>query len=322
MLDAPVSVGSDVILTSIRAAGGRFFHRLSKDGISVGLSLVRRTLFGESLAATIAGHLEVERLFTSSQVQPLLKHLPHFSNKYLSVYLAKTFNKAARRISLLHHYRFFAKRTKSNFYEKIVGRRVVLWEGASENHRFAIALSFHVWHNEGDLSLIFIRDDVSLSQLSFTVIPGMLIGIESGDTMLIGCVQGAKNQFVSVREATKECHDIAPAHLLMVAAQSVACKLSIESIAGVSNTEQLTKTAGEQDVMFDYDAFWNVFLAEKTQSGFFKMTVPLRQKPIEMIRIDHRRRTRRKRQFKQRVADEVAREFATAFLDIGGVVTL
>jgi uncharacterized protein len=298
------------ILPTISAAAGSFLRRLLKEGMSADVvSLFRRTILNEPLSATVGGHLNVCRSFGSQQIQPLTKRFPNFSNKYLSSYLAKSFNKAARREILLHHYRFLAEHARSDFYEEIVGRQYVLWQNRTQKNCFAIALSIDFQrHEEGDLSLIFLSDDIPLFHLSFSILPGSLIGSDARDVMLIARLQGTKDRLDAIRIATKLCQQIAPPRLLMVAAQSIASVLSIELIGGVSNTEQLVKTV--QEFPFDYDTFWQTFLAEKTGGGFFLMPVPLPQKPIEMISALHRHRTRCKRRFKEHVANSVGHSFA------------
>jgi uncharacterized protein VirK/YbjX len=165
---------------------------------------------------------------------------------------------------------------------------------------------------------VFSQNGVSLYEISFTLVPGSLIDDEADRALLVARVQGARRQTDAIRRATRACHDIAPPHLLMAAAESIAAALAIDVIGGVGNTEQLAEPIGEaRGFFFDYDAFWETFVVKKRPASIYAIAVPFVQKGFENIKTDHRRRTRRKRQFKQQVGTRVGAAFAEKFLRRG-----
>jgi len=243
-----------------------------------------------SIINTIVRHLEVVRVMTRPNTISLTKRHPSLIYKYFGMYIAKSFTITDRREILTAHYLYMDNILKDTFYDQLWKAKPVLWQKMIDKELFTISLRFaHNDDYQGDLSLIFEKDLVTLYELSFTLVPGRLIGIAAARVLLVARVQGRSNQFEAIRRATKMCHDIAPPYLLMAAAQAIAGALDIGHIAGVSNKEQLTIGMVEP---FNYDAFWEKFLAIKTCLNFYVIPMPFCGKPIEQISAGHRRRTR------------------------------
>ena len=260
---------------------------------------------------TIAGHIKVCRFFLQPQTRSLLNHLPHILNKYFVKYLASSFEKTLRRKILLHHYGFIAARLADDFYDLILNRRYILWQMRNVLGLSTISLAVSDHHQEGDLSLLFLVENVEVFVISFSIVKGELVGCPGREVLLIARVQGVKHQREAIRQGTKSCHDIAPSLMLMAALQGVAQTLGIDTVAGVGNLEQLIRAGkGRKEFGFDYNDYWEKLLAVPSGSGFYVMPVPLLQKPLMDIVISHRRRTRRKRQFKADVTAVSARSFA------------
>jgi len=97
--------------------------------------------------------------------------------------------------------------------------------------------------------------------------------------------------------------------------RGIASALSIKSIIGVSNSEQLSNSADvERRYRFDYDAFWETFLPRKVGGGFLEMSVPILQKPIPTVSTMHRRRARQRRLYREQVAASAQGAFARHFI--------
>ncbi len=294
-----------------------FFRRLIKNGV-VGMptkilsSASAVSISDGSIIRTTVGHLEVFRVMTRPNTISLTRRHPSLINKYFGTYIAKSFTINDRQEILISHYLYMSNIVKDTFYDQLWKAKPVLWQQMSDKELFTISLRFNHLHDyEGDLSLIFEKDLVTLYELSFTLVPGRLIGIAAARALLVARVQGVSKQFEAIRRATKMCHDIAPPYLLMAAAQAIAGALDIGHIAGVSNKEQLTKDMVEP---FNYDSFWEKFLAIKTCLNFYVIPMPFSGRPIEQISAVHRRRTRFKRQFKIQIAECVRISFVEKFL--------
>jgi uncharacterized protein len=272
--------------------------------------------FKESIITVLTGHLKIVRVMNRGGTITLTKRYPNLSTKYFGSYLAKSFSKKSRREILKFHYEYLTEHVCESFYEQILEGESILWNEMIDDSRYTILLSFNSeWHREGDLSLIFSQNNAALYEISFTFVPGHLIDAEANRVLLVARVQGARQQVDAIRKATRACHDIAPPHLLMAAAQSIAGALEIDVIGGVGNKEHISRFEGDaRGFFFDYNAFWETFAVKKRGANIYTISVPFPQKSLDDIKNDHRRRTRRKRQFKHRVAASVGRTFSERFL--------
>jgi uncharacterized protein VirK/YbjX len=308
-------VGVLLVLQSIGVAARRLANRLRHTGSLTNVLEFLKTVFsGESVIASVAGHLHVLSFFRQPEFRRLVVRHPHLLNKYFAPYLAIRFSKPVRRGLLVSHYSFIRARVVENFHDLMLLKPRVLWRADADGIH-AITLAFSDYHHEGDLSVIFCRDGVSIFEISFSVIAGALVGSAAAQTLLIGRVQGGRGQFDAIRESTRHCHDVAPAYLLLAAVQGIAENLCVDSIAGVSNAQQLAKAGSwNEGFNFNYDAFWHSLSASRNVLGFYEMPLPVIQKPLSEVPISHRRRTRRKRLFKAEVASAVRAAFAEAFL--------
>lgn len=283
--------------------------------IFVVASKFRKLVLDESIVSMVIGHFAVLRVMSHRVTIPLTNRHPDLPIKYFKNYLANSFSKKSRREILKLHYQYLAEHVVESFYNEIIESAPLLWNATIDENRYTISLSFNTkLHHEGDLSLTFSQNDMWIYELSFTIVPGAVINSAADRVLFVGRVQGAK-QKTAIKTATKECHDISPPYLLMAAAQSIAGALAIDVIGGVCNREQLARLEDDASMFFfDYDAFWESFVVRETGATFYEIQVPLLHKPIEQIKICHRRRTRRKRQFRDRIASSVAQSFAKRLL--------
>jgi uncharacterized protein len=303
-------------LQSTYAATSLLIGKAFGGGAFVFASKLHKVVSNESLVAVAVGQVEVIRAMNHSGTLSLTKRHPNLLTKYCGEYLAKSFSQKTRREILIFHHRFMMEHVTESFYEQILESGSVLWNEIIDENRYMISLSFNVWeHREGDLSLIFYQNNNPLYEISFTVTPGYLINTAADKVLFVGRVQGVKLQADAIKNATKACHDIAPPYLLMEAAQGIARVLAIDTIGGVSDEEQLSKSEDVAAVFFfAYDAFWETYSVNERGANIYGISVPFRQKPLEEIAVHHRRRTRRKRQFKKNIADVVSDAFAKKFL--------
>ena len=305
-----------LFLKSIYAGIFDLIGKAFGDNIFVFASKIHKLALDESIVTMYIRHFEIVRVMNRRGTLPLTKRYPNLVIKYFGKYLARSFSKKSRREILKFHHQYLMEHVTESFYEQIFENGSVLWNEIIDDNRYTISLAFNSkWHMEGDLSLIFSQNDIPLYEISFTVVPGRLINDTADQALLVGRVQGARQQAEAIRTATRACRDIAPPHLLMAAAQSIAGALAIDVVGGVSNKEQLSKFEGEAlGFFFDYDAFWETFVVKKRGADIYEISVPFPQKPFEQIKIVHRRRTRLKRRFKNQIAASVGGVFAEKFL--------
>lgn len=294
-----------------RAALRTFVAKIRRDGVLTSAKALYALVIAESPAQAIARHSEVVALFE----RPSLAALKPLSlaNKYLSNYMAKSLGKQARREILLHHYRRIDDQTSDDFHARITADPCILWRTIESDDAFAIALAFNTpSHIEGDLSVVFLCGEKRIFEISFAIVPGAVIGSARKELLLVGRVQGVKDELGAIRRAAKACHDVAPQYMLMLAAQSIAQVIGIPAIAGINNDDQLFANRADKYLAFDYNAFWETLLSSKTARDFYEMPVPLPQKPLKNIQASHRRRTRRKREFRESVVGQMIETSARA----------
>ena len=209
--------------------------RLCLSDISAVKSKFIKSISGELIPAIIVDHFNVVRALNHCGARALIRRYPNYVNKYATNYLANSFSKTQRREILLYHHHYLTeKHITETFYENILEGGLLLWSETIHENQYSIRMSFiHEYHAEGDLSLIFSMGDRELYGISFSIVPGKMIGSNGGQALLIGNIQGRLGEAEPIRIATRACHDIAPPYLLVAAALSIADVLNIETIAGV-----------------------------------------------------------------------------------------
>lgn len=286
-------------------------NKIGRDGpAKFGRALFQLCLAEQPLA-TIARHCEIIAFFRQP-IMAAFRSLP-IANKYRCDYLAKSFDQRMRRDILLHHYRSMMDAAAPVFFSRIFTDPYLLWSKEAAGGSYAIRLAFNkICHYEGDLSVVFTIDDRSIFEISFAIVPGSSIGSPAPELLFISRVQGVINQLVEIKRATKACGDVAPRDMLMVSINAIARALGIAALAGVTNEEQLSKLP-TKDFSFDYNAFWENWVERSAAHGFYEIPVPLPQTALTEIEPRHRHRTRKRREFKQQVAIEIARNLHGVF---------
>jgi uncharacterized protein VirK/YbjX len=300
----PFLVGAIHILLKVRS--GNNFAALSK---------LRKSFSEETIATTIVEHFRVIRVLDRSGAAALTQRYPHYVNKYVHKYLMKSFGKKTRREILKFHYQYLARHVTDSFCEQVLQGRSILWREMIDENWYAISMSLNPHHHAaGDLLLAFEMNDTAIYEISFTIVPGSAISSTAEQVLLVARIQGRKDKAEGIGIATRACHRIAPAHLLMAAAQSIAAALAIDTIGGVTNKEQITKPCeGVSNVFFDYDAFWETFILKQSSASVYEMQVPFPERPG--AKASHRSKARlERRQYKNRVSASVGAAFAKNFI--------
>ena len=285
---------------------------LGQTSIAILVSKLRGFFSGEPLPSVIGGHLRVVRALNRSGARALIHRHPYYVNKYARDYLANSFNKAQRREALLFHHNYLTeKQITERFYEEVLENSPYLWNEIIDGNQYAIRMTIHLRHQEGDLSLIFLMNDRELYGISFSIVPGKMVDSAGNQALLIGNIQGRLGEAEAIRVGTQACHDVAPPYLLLAAVSSIADVLAIKTIAGVGNEEQIIKARKDDSgCYFDYDRFWKTLSLKKNSANFYEGSVPLREKSIKLIKSKNRGRTRLKRRFRQQVFEHVGATFA------------
>lgn len=296
------------LLASISPWAARFHSFVSNPVLHYGFICTFNRALRIIFSFNFPAHMAVVRALSLPRVKSLSQYRPGFAYRYWGNYLAHGFCVNSRAAILANHYSFLNTHVAEDFVTRICEDQIVLWEEFRENSRYSIALLCpRISNFEGDLSLVFQENSSTLFTMSFTFAPGKILSIEDNQVLLACLLQGARGKFDSIRRATKTFNEISPASLLLSAAEAIAKSLNITSIIGVGAQVQISVGGeqGENQGAFAYDDFWLSSGAEKINGHFFRITALQNDKPLSLIKSNHRSRVKRKRQFKAALVDQI-----------------
>ncbi len=263
-----------------------------------------------NVLGNLTAHRRLSRLLALPEFTELTNRHPQLPYLYLgSRYLARRFTVAARCTALIHHYSYLHANLPDAFLSRILFDEVTLWDQNIQMHRYSLTLGFsRPIRNEGELSISFQVDGVTVSLLSFTIVPGHLVGLQVEHALLVSRMQGERGCFEQIRHATKALNDVSPSLLLVAALQGVADALGIRYSAAVCAIDQVANKEPESlDFKAAYDEFWVSLGATKGMSDLFHLPFPLPEKSLDLVKQKYRLRVKSRRQFRRQVAEDVRR---------------
>lgn len=269
-----------------------------------------------ALCTHLSGCLAVTKILLGSGLRCILRHNPRTPFKFVGNYVSLSLSCRNRLGILLHHYRFIDTCFNRTFIASILQEPLTLWQTDRGDDTYTVSITLSEFDLEGDLSLILKRNMQRVCVLSFTIVPGELLELNSGHALFVSRIQGAKN-FEMIRTVTKALGEVCPPTVLLTAARGIAMAAGLGSLAGVSSSAQVT--VGEEDPaerirFFNYDEFWHSKGGIRKDNDVFHLTVAPHSKPAEAIKGKHRARTLRKRQFEDEVLEMCRLKFENTCL--------
>lgn len=249
-----------------------------------------------------------QRLSRSRYGRIIPKGDPFFDRKFVTPYLA-TFFTPADRLAIQTH---LCDSLDSLFRDESVVARlkdgIVLWSAETDGHTQSISLRLPVRTMlEGDLTIEHSFDGERLYRMSFSFVPGHLLGLPDAQVLFVGGSQGVHGTAEKVRQAAKLNGEITPADMLLIALRAMGQAMGIEQICGVAATHQPVVHAKAGLSLGAYDDLW-IRNHGEAHARFFAMLVW----PVETHAVEggNKSRTRRKRKLRQALTDQIARDFA------------
>lgn len=275
-----------------------------------GLIYAFKKYFLITLLLKLSAHLRVSRSLFLPQTKSIIEHYPTEPFKYLHKYLALSFDTDSRSSILANHYQFLSRVVAIDFIDRICRGYIHLWEGEIEENKYAISLTYPE-NEEGELFLIFTENASRLFTLSFTIAPGKLLNVKDDQVIFIGRLQGVPSRKDAIRHASKSFHDACPASLLLAAVRGVAAALDISNMVGVSARNQVCgdRLSLSRSSKSSYDEFYVSVGGQKLNEEFYYLSVTPNEKPISLIKNNHRSRVKRKREIKNRLLEQVSSAF-------------
>jgi uncharacterized protein VirK/YbjX len=230
--------------------------------------------------------------------------------KYLGEHLALSLDTERRREALIEHYSALGEILAIDAAEQLRDG-MVIWrkEITGEPPMQIILEQSRLAPMEGELQLRFSFKS-SLCVLTFLVVRGETFGAGRERAIFIGGVQGRPGAREEMREAARLNGEIAPTAMLLLATQALASVAGIQAIIGVAEEDHVSMSYSPAQIIFNYSTFWTQAGGERVGSHY-RIPIHTPQRPLSEIPLGHRRRTRLKREAKQRVRESLEQRLRT-----------
>ena len=293
--------------------GGAFLSIVSYFVRQIVCSPVRLFRVLWRMSTNISEQFSVMQLLRNRAVASYVCANPKFLFKYLPPrYLIRNMSAPTRTTCFLHHYKYLLSQLSDNSLRTILREDVTVFQLQDGEHRFEITMgrsrdirhSRHVDH-EGELSLNLLVDHSHVYVLSFTIVPGWVVGSQTVDVLMITRIQGALGVFPKISQASKAMRGMPADMILMTALRGVAEAFGIREMAGVSAARHLCYCE-DDDAIFkkSYDEFFLRVGAARNSADFFIALFPLPEKPLSQVKRGQKTRARARRAFKEQMAME------------------
>jgi uncharacterized protein VirK/YbjX len=250
---------------------------------------------------------QVLKLFRDPSLAKSPERQPAFPFKFLHErYLWRGPSTRDKARCLVTNFEFLKSSLSAEGLDAVITGENVLFERAKDEQAFSITLclSAEPVHLECEMSLLFKVNGKPVFTLSFTIVPGAVVGCRTEYTIFVTRLQrlGAGDEgAAALRLVSKMLHGITPAKALLDAAQGVAQALGIGYLSGISGQLQSSYIA-ENDTFYvrAYDEFFEASGMSRTDGRFFHGAVPLEQKSIEeaITKASNRSRGKHRRQLR------------------------
>lgn len=280
-----------------------------RDIVSGKLSLDRHKFQkGFRLLSNLRGHRQLMRVLHHAQTEGLVATYPKLAFKYLDDYALIGLSPAVRLSLIIAHYTFLQQTFKATFLDDLDRHPIRLWQTTIDGATFEVALGFpQKFHSEGDLCLTFTTDGEFVYRLIFIVVRGHSLGLADKNYLLISSIQGVRG-FDRVKIATKTCHEVHPTDILMAVASGIGASVGIDTVLGIRTDAQI---ANKGNFFFSYDGFFAGYGELELQSQLYQIHLPLKEKPIDLIKSKYQKRTLRKRAFKKEITNRSCESLQT-----------
>lgn len=285
------------------------------------LKNIERLLSIIDLASNPSRHMKVMKAIGAKELHPVLLKQPQAPIKYLHRrYLALDLSTSQRAAMFCYHYQYASMYFSQSLVEQVLSSDLQLWSYSDSDHTHRIGLKLsHFIDNEGELTAEYIFDATPIFAISFTIINASIIGLMAEPVLFVTRVQGMRDNFTAVRQATKLLKEISPPFAIIAALQGFTTAFAIRGLIGVPVEQQVCfdNPGGKNELLYDrfFEALGAITLAEldppstrdaaaaRRHGGYFYVSLPSPEKPIMNIERSHRRRTVAKRKFRRQISD-------------------
>jgi len=262
---------------------------------------------GMLFISNFRSHLKFIRILSHPQTRQLIVNKPELTYKYLRDYISLNIPARNGLFILISHYSYLQSNFKINFLDDIYQSPIQLWGMDIDGVSFQIVMDFpHMVDHEGDLCLIFKKDLVCIYRVIFVITKGSSFDFPDDHVIFISSVQGMHG-FEGIQQATRICHDVQPAQMLMAAMSGVGLALGFNTIVGIAGKDQICRC---EKLFFSYEKFFEKYGDIVPHKNFYRISLPYAESALDLIHARHRKRTQKKRTFKNEIRDQVISSMA------------
>jgi uncharacterized protein VirK/YbjX len=262
------------------------------------------------LIETFVQSEELKKLVTKTDI-----HAKHKLTE--SEYLAISLRGGERLSCYFGHYAFLCENIVPSLLEKLLSEDIVVYRAKPADVTYKIVLSVSHWHQfEGEMTLGFRADDMNLYLLSFTIVPGRIVGLADPHVILVSRMQGSPGKYPELRHATKELREIHPQAAVFAALRGVAQAAGLSHIAGVSASNQVAYEDGKAECFEQaYDGFFASVDAARRNDSYYIAEARPPQRPLPSGKYAHKLRAKKKLDLKAEITNSAATVFRSMMKD-------
>jgi uncharacterized protein VirK/YbjX len=244
------------------------------------------------------GHLILRHVVAAALVIGIASHGRALSWKYVARYLDARISVRTRRDLIEYHYRWMMGRFNGSVFLPEYGRGICVWTITdADGIDYSITLRpSSICALEGEAEFVFEDSDKGrLAFMTFSIVPGEMIGAGKGPAILIGGVQGGYGRRENYRRAAKQAGEITPINLLMIAARAFGDAVGAISLLAVPDEGQVAREYADHLMYISYNRTWTELGGELLDSGYFAFD--FHKKPaasLDHLSRAHRARARKK----------------------------
>jgi uncharacterized protein VirK/YbjX len=236
----------------------------------------------------------------------LVQDNPKFAFKCLTdAYLMKGLSIPDRADCFLHNHELLLQRVPTSVLRQILTWGIDVAEFTEEGIRFTVRCGLsRPCGKEGEQSLILLADGEILYTLTFTVVPGRIIGSKSVESILISRMQGeADLPSRKLKAAQIALSRLRFGSVLLSCLEGFSLALGIEEITCVSSSLQLSYAPAHAS---RFKHAYEDLLVERgfglNERGIYVSPVPIRERTPEENKAHHPNRARARHALRQKLS--------------------
>jgi uncharacterized protein VirK/YbjX len=217
---------------------------------------------------------------------------------FFKSFVSTIFNVEQKLEIINHHYIVIKTLIDEPILTELFKEGIKCWNLLRQGNNFCVELCPATNDlREGCMRLGFRFNKIDIFNITFTVVPGRLVGVCESSVICISRVQYTRNQSPNITKATKLLGYITPMAISLHALEGMAKGFNIRAIVGISTRQHINFVSSKNNKSFDknYDSLWKRMQGNEMKNGNFYLSCPFQKKSLEFIKYKYRMKTLIKR---------------------------